>query len=55
MAPRDLLKRTELFSLAVFPFCRQLPKTAEAQARIFAASVATARKNSRRWKAHPNS
>ncbi|MGH9240308.1 MAG: four helix bundle protein [Vicinamibacterales bacterium] len=123
MAPRDLLKRTELFSLAVFTFCRQLPKTAEAQegasqlrraangvrmnyraarrgrshaefkaklgvvfeeadeaadwlryfrdtgmrhdpglvqegeelARIFAASVGTARKNSRRWKDHPNS
>jgi four helix bundle protein len=119
----DLLTRTELFALAVFHFCRALPKTKEAQepadqlrraangirtnyraarrgrsyaefkaklgvvfeeadeaadwlryfrdtgmrhdpalvregeelARIFAASVATARKNSRRWKDHPNS
>jgi len=119
----DLLTRTELFALAVFRFCRALPKTKEAQepvdqlrraangirtnyraarrgrsyaefkaklgvvfeeadeaadwlryfrdtgmrhdpalvregeelARIFAASVATARKNSRRWKDHPNS
>ena len=31
MPPRDLLKRTELFSLAVFAFCRRLPKTREAQ------------------------
>jgi four helix bundle protein len=123
MPPRDLLKRTELFSLAVFAFCRRLPKTRETQepadqlrraangvrmnyraarrgrshaefkaklgvvfeeadeaadwlryfrdtgmrhdpalvqegeelARIFAACVATARKNSRRWKNDPNS
>ena len=123
MPPRDLITRTELFSLAVFRFCRQLPKTKEAQepadqlrraangmrlnyraarrgrshaefkaklgvvfeeadeaadclryfrdtgmrhdpalvqegeelARIFAASVRTARKNSRRWKDDPNS
>ena len=123
MAPRDLIRRTELFSLAVFAFCSRLPKTKEAQepadqlrraangmrmnyraarrgrshaefkaklgvvfeeadeaadwlryfrdtglrhdfalvqeaeelAKIFAASVATARKNSRRWKEHPNS
>ena len=123
MPPRDLLKRTELFSLAVFRFCKTLPKTKEAQepadqlrraangvrmndraarrgrsyaefkaklgvvfeeadeaadwlryfrdtgmrhdqplvqeaqelARIFAASVRTARKNSRRWKKDPNS
>src|SRR5512134_3991192 len=31
MPPRDLIKRTELFSLAVFAFCRRLPKTREAQ------------------------
>jgi four helix bundle protein len=123
MPPRDLLTRTKLFALAVFDFCRALPKTKEAQepadqlrraangmrmnyraarrgrshaefkaklgvvfeeadeaadwlryfrdtgmrhdpalvqegeelAKIFATSVATARKNSRRWKNHPNS
>ena len=123
MPTRDLIKRTELFSLAVFRFCRNLPKTREAQepadqlrhaangvrmnyraarrgrshaefkaklgvvfeeadeaadwhryfrdtgirhdpplvqegeelARIFAASVRTARKNGRRWKQDPNS
>src|SRR5688572_33456486 len=27
----DLLTRTELFALAVFEFCRRLPKTKEAQ------------------------
>ena len=120
---RDLLLRTERFSLAVFRFCREVPKTDEAQeaagqlrraangvrmnyraarrgrshaefkaklgvvfeeadeaadwlryfrdtgmrhdpelvqegeelARIFAASVRTARKNNRRWKNFPNS
>ena len=31
MAPRDLIRRTELFSLAVFAFCSRLPKTKEAQ------------------------
>jgi len=31
MPPRDLITRTELFSLAVFRFCRKLPKTKEAQ------------------------
>ena len=123
MTTRDLIKRTELFSLAVFRFCRKLPDTKEAQepadqlrraangmrlnyraarrgrshaefkaklgvvfeeadeaadclryfrdtgmrhdpalvqegeelARIFAASVRTARKNSRRWKDDTNS
>jgi four helix bundle protein len=123
MPTRDLIRRTELFSLAVFRFCRNLPKTKEAQgpadqlrraangvrmnyraarrgrshaefkaklgvvfeeadeaadwlryfrdtgmrhdaplvqegeelARIFAASVRTARKNGRRWKQDPNS
>ena len=123
MAPRDLLERTERFSLAVFNFCRKLPPTKEAQepadqlrraangvrmnyraarrgrshaefkaklgvvfeeadeaadwlryfrdtgmqndpplvqegeelAKIFAASVRTARKNGRRWKRDPNS
>ena len=123
MAPRDLLARTELFALAVFRFCRALPKTREAQepadqlrraangvrtnyraarrgrshaefkaklgvvfeeadeaadwlryfrdtgmrhdrglvqeaeelARIFAASVRTARETSRRWKDYPSS
>jgi four helix bundle protein len=123
MPPRDLIRRTALFSLAVVAFCRRLPKTPEAQeaagqlrraatgmrmnyraarrgrshaefkaklgvvfeeadeaadwlrycrdtgirhdpalvqegeelAKIFAASVGTARKNSRRWKDEPNS
>jgi four helix bundle protein len=123
MPPRDLFIRTRLFALAVFRFCRALPKTKEAQepadqlrraangvrmnyraarrgrshaefkaklgvvfeeadeaadwlryfrdtgmrhdpalvqegeelAKIFATSVATARKNSRRWKNDPNS
>ena len=123
MAPRNLLERTRLFSLAVFRFCRKLPRTKEAQepgdqlrraanavrsnyraarrgrshaefraklgvvfeeadeaadclryfrdtgmqhdpalvqegeelAKIFAASVKTARKNNRRWKDLPNS
>ena len=31
MPPRDLLTRTRLFALAVFRFCRDLPKTNEAQ------------------------
>jgi four helix bundle protein len=31
MPPRDLFIRTRLFAIAVFRFCRQLPKTKEAQ------------------------
>ena len=31
MPARDLIKRTELFSLAVFRFCKTLPQTKEAQ------------------------
>ena len=31
MAPRDLFLRTRLFAIAVFHFCRRLPKTEEAQ------------------------
>jgi four helix bundle protein len=31
MPPRDLFIRTRLFALAVFRFCRALPKTKEAQ------------------------
>ena len=31
MPPRDLIARTELFSLAVLKFCRGLPKTDEAR------------------------
>jgi four helix bundle protein len=31
MPPRDLQERTRLFAIAVVKFCRQLPKTDEAQ------------------------
>jgi four helix bundle protein len=31
MAPRNLLERTRVFSLAVVKFCRRLPRTKEAQ------------------------
>lgn len=31
MGPRDLIKRTEVFALAVLKFCRGLPKTDEAR------------------------
>jgi four helix bundle protein len=31
MSPRDLIERTRLFALAILNFCRQLPRTDEAQ------------------------
>ena len=49
MPPRDLQERTRLFAIAVIKFCRQLPKTDEAQeeARQLRRAATAVRRNYR--------
>jgi four helix bundle protein len=49
MPPRDLQERTRLFAIAVVKFCRQLPKTDEAQeeARQLRRAATAVRRNYR--------
>ena len=49
MPPRDLQERTRLFAIAVVKFCRQLPKTDEAQeeARQLRRAATSVRRNYR--------